>query len=142
MVDVLAEREHRACTRTIATGGDRRLESSRSGDGVRHEAPFAADDSYNATSAVMGSPALSVPHMHEDGGWTICDRDDCDVVLAKSRARKVRGYLAIGVVASFPLILGGSALLGSNSWSRVGVIFLCGVLYPIFLRRLLIDRNL
>ncbi len=84
---------------------------------------------------------MSAPHMHEDGGWTICDRDDCEVVLAKRHARKVRGYLVIAVVVSFEVILASTALLGSNGWSRFGVVFLCGVLYPLFLRGLLIDTD-
>jgi hypothetical protein len=43
-------------------------------------------------SCFDGSSALSTPHMHENGGWTICDRADCDG-SAKSRAREIYGYL-------------------------------------------------
>jgi hypothetical protein len=67
-----------------------------------------------------------MPHMHEHGGWTICDRADCDV-STKSRASKSHGYLAIAVVVSYLVILGGSALLGSNA-CRLGVIFLSSLL--------------
>jgi hypothetical protein len=70
--------------------------------------------------------------MHEHGGWTICDRADCDV-SAKSRPSEIHGYLAIAVVASYLVILAGSALLGSNA-CRLGVIFLSSLLCPMFLQ--------
>ena len=62
------------------------------GDGVRRKTPPAADDSCVATGAGMGSHAMSALHMHENGGWTICDRDDCDV-LARRRAGEVHTWL-------------------------------------------------
>jgi hypothetical protein len=84
---------------------------------------------------------MSAPHMHDDGGWTICVRDDCEVASTRCRARKIRGYFIIGVVASFALILAGTTLC-TNAWGRVGIIVLCGVLYPIFLARLRTDADL
>ena len=77
---------------------------------------------------------LSTPHMHEHGGWTICDRADCDG-SAKSRASEIHGYLAIAVVASYLVIVAGSALLGSNV-CRLGVIFLSSLLCPMLLQYL------
>jgi hypothetical protein len=84
---------------------------------------------------------MSAPHMHENGGWTICDRDDCDVMLARRRAGEIREHLVLGVVVAFASILTGTALLGSNWWSRAEVILPCGVLYLVSVRHLLSEKK-
>ena len=96
--------------------------------------PLRAVAFYNAINALMGSSALSTPHMHEQGDWTICDRADCDG-STKSRASEIHGYLAIAVVASYLVIFAASTLLGSNA-CRLGVIFLSSILCPMFLQYL------
>jgi hypothetical protein len=88
---------------------------------------------------LMGSSALSTPHMHKQGDWTICDRADCEG-STKSRTSEIHGYLAIAVVASYLVILAASTLLGSNA-CRLGVIFLSSILCPMSLRYIFAIRT-